>query len=408
MRLYLCLLFLALAGAGVFAQLSPMELVPNSVDPPPPDNELLSQAKQSLAEGNYTMAESQFLSLSRLTPFSLEAREGLLDAFLAQGKYGKVLQETRAIDKLRLNFNTNNYRAWALLNLGRLPEARSFYHKALDPTIKGLAFPSVSWQGLAYTYKALGDYPAYRKYQLMAGGANKLDDLSFSTSLAYKVPGKDKQTFSFKQSSAYRSWSLSAAYENFLLERKAYRQVYSMELGKQLQPIDLQLQARALEGEDERVYPARQIGTKLSPKVYLNSLVLRPELSLSYSHYPRFDAQQLSFSPLVLLRDYDLGYSLQAVWLDHEAVDADSLHISYQLSLGKKLPWGMHGSLQAGLGNDTWALDASGNVIDTFNQAGDYYGASLSKLIGKQVLLTAYWQKWKSDQLLFFSVKGFY
>ncbi len=408
MRLYLCVLILVLAGAVLHSQINPLEFPSEPPVTPTPDIELLSQAKLSQARGDHALAESQFQTLSRLQPFLLEAREGLLDAYLAQGKYRSVLRETKSIDRLKLSFNTHNYRAYALLKLGRYPEARHQYHIALSESGRGLVIPSISWQGLAFSYKALGDYPSYSRYQQLASGPEDLDNFSFSSTLAYKIPGKNKQALGFTQSAAFRSWSVDLAYENFFLDDDAFRQVYSLELGKQVRLIDIQLQARALEGEDARIYPARQAAARLNPRIYLNGLVLRPDVSLSYSHYPRFDVQQISFSPLVLLRDLDLSYTLNAVWLDHEAVGADSLHVSQQLSLGKKLPWGFYSSIQTGLGNDCWALDTTGNLIDTFNQAGDYYGASLSKLFRNQVLLTAYWQKWESDHLLYFSLKVFY
>lgn len=374
---------------------------------------LLDQAYTNMLTGNYKVAEQQYKSLTELDPTNQSGWEGLLWAQNSLGKYRQTIKLARQLlHKNPGSAYPYNYRAYALIKQNRFPEALYYYHKGLASQPGYALANQISREGLALAYLSLDDQPNYAVQQekalALASAAPQKSKPAFSTTLSYKLPGKDKSAYGVKQGISYRNQGVNLGYENFYLSGESYRSSYKASYRLQLPALDIGVSGNLLDGEDARVYPARQAALELSPRLYPATIAVRPALQVSYSRYPRFDVQQLSFKPRVLWRDMSLRYALHVVNIDHVIQDADSLRLHQQFELSKSLPYGFSLGLNYGSGNDTWSLDSTGNLIDTFNQMGNYYGVSLSKSLFHRLFLYAYYQGWKSEQLYYFSISGRY
>ncbi len=382
--------------------------------PGSPAFNLVNQAYANMLAGNYSLAETQYKSLTEMEPDNLASWEGLLWSLNAQGKYSSTLKLGKKLhhDKPGQAFYYN-YLGYALLNSHRFPAARYYYQKGLQSQPGMQLANQISREGMAYAYRNLDDYPHYYANLNSSRQLSSTIQLSksvpaLSTTLAYKVPGADKAAYIVKQGISYRRNSLNLAYENLFVGGEQYRHILRSDIRTQLYPLDIGLQGRILKGDDDRVYPAWQVGAELSPRFYPGQFAIKPSLFASYSHHPDLDAQQLSFKPRVSWRDMNLSYALNATYLDYENPGADSLNLFHQFELTKSLPYGFGLGLAYGFGNDAWSVDNTGNSIDTFSQNGSYYGASLSKSLFGRFSAYAYYQKWESDQLLYFSLTGRY
>ncbi len=410
--LLLGLLPLWLIGQTPFPQ-SPPETNAAGAAPAITASHILDQAYTNMLTGNYKVAEQQYKSLTELDPTNSSGWEGLLWAQNSLGKYRQTLKLSKEL--LKKNPGSAypyNYRAYALNMQKRFPEARYYYQKGLMAQPGNPLANQISREGLALAYLNLDDQPNYALQQEKALAlASKEADKSkpgVFTTLSYKLPGKDKSAYGVKQGISYQNQALSLGYEDFHLSGQSFRSSYKLSYRLQLPALDFSISGNVLDGKDTRVYPGRQAALELSPKLYPAKISLRPAVQVSYSRYPRFDVQQISFKPRLQWRDIGLRYALHAVNLDHEIQNADSLRLHQQIEISKSLPWDFSLGLNYGSGNDTWSLDSAGNLIDTFNQMGNYYGVSLSKSLFNRLFLYAYYQGWKSEQLYYFSLSGRY
>ncbi len=411
--LFLLILLPVLTVAETIMQpIQPGEVMGGAV-PEVPISHLLDQAYTNMLMGNYLQGEQQYKTLTELDPANYAGWEGLLWAQNMLGKYKQTLKLSSEL--LRKNPGIaypNNYRALALLKKGRFPEARHYYQKGLASQPGNLIANQISRTGMAYAYQAMDDYPnSHKNFEIaraLEGNIVLNHKPGFGTTVSYKMAGEEKSAYGLKQSISFRSHSLGLAYEDFYVSGDSYRKSYEADYRIQLRRADVSVQGRFLDGENEIVYPAKQAGLELSPKLYAGILAIKPSIMASYSRYPRFDVQQVSFKPRILWRDISIRYALHLVNIDHEMQNADSLRIHQQVELTKSLPWGFGLGLNYGNGNDTWSVDSAGNMIDTFDQMGSYYGISLSKSLWNRFYLYAYYQGWSNEQLLYLSLSGRY
>lgn len=386
------LLFLYLAGA-LFSQ----------------QTTLLQDAYQSMLRGEYATAEVQYRNVLSLQPNNSDAWEGLLWAQNSLGKFHSTLADSKRLLKSnQARSSIYPYRAYALQSLHRYPEARYYYQLALADSTSTLESKARGEAGLASAYLGLNDYPRFDVHNSQAAHLQLLPrprhKASFLSSVYHKLPGTDKSAWGLNQSFSYRAAQLNLGHERFMLNDAYFRSVSKAMLGYQLKGLQIKADGRILQGEDERVYPAQQAGLYLEPRMYYRSLALRPAAYASYSHYPRFDVQQLSLSGTMLVRDINITYAFHYLYLDNEAASTDSTHLSQELSLTKRLPWNLNLGLHYGTGNYTWLVDSSGAINDTFNQNGTYYGASLSLPLFNRVYLYALHQRWQDDSLSYASL----
>ena len=374
---------------------------------------LITTAYNNMLTGNYELAEKQYQQAAILYPQESSAWEGLLWSLNAQGKFRKTLKTfSDAKTKLPEPEKLYNYYAYALSMQNRFPEARFYYKQALENMPVNPLANEVSCEGLAYAYLALDNFPEAQTYFSRAAFISHRPipafKPSFNSTVYYKVPGKNKTAYGLMQSAQYKSAKLKLNYEYFQLDNAYFRDLFRADFTYQFTPLEAGINGSYLSGKDERVYPAWQIGAKLCPKLYPGKIALNPELFVSLSHYPRFNVQQISFQPQVYWRDFSFAYALHSVFMDNEPSSTDSVHFAQQLSLSKFLPGDFKLGLYCGFGNDTWMIDNSGVIIDTFNQNGSYYGISLGKELFKHFYLYGYYQKWDSEDLIYFSLAGIY
>jgi len=379
-----------------------------SAPPPPPDN-LLQEAYQSMLRGDYATAEVQYRSATILHPENQDVWEGLLWAQNSLGKYRLTLKDSQKL--LRQHPERQAiyaYQAYALQQLGRYPEARYAYLQSLTSTPENAYVNALNMSGLATVYRSLDDYHLGRELAVRSASLRQLppaaEGIDLLSSVYYKLPGEHKSALGVSQRISHRAYSLSLAHERFQLNSAYFRSVSSAGLSVQVPHLKLKADGRYLQGKDGRIYPARQAGLNAEPLLYYKSLAFRPGLYVSYSHYPRFDAQQFSISPSLLWRDLNLSYSYHHVYIDNEPAATDSTHISQQVTLTKRIPWGMTLGVHYGSGNYTWLIDKEGACNDTFNRNGTYYGASLLAPIYNRVYLYALHQRWQDDALWYASL----
>lgn len=348
----------------------------------PMQADLLSLAYNNMLGGNYELAKSQYGTLRELEPANLAAHEGYLWALNALGKYRESLAESaKLINGYPYTAQFHNYRAYALLQSRRYPEARYYYRYTLDKQPQNPLASSIANEGLAYSYDALGDYTKHRRYINAHAASTGIPAArpkpKFSTALSYSSTKPEKASISIRQNVLYASWHMNLAYEDFRVNKEGFRSAASGALGKQFALANIEVSAMMLEGKDERVYPARQYCGKLSKNLYAGKLYFAPQLMAAYAQYPRFDIQQLSFMPSIRWRDISIAYQAHYSYMDNETVNADSSRISQQIELYKAMPLRTTLGLHYGQGDGRWVMDNNGVVVDTFNAQKPYYAASL-------------------------------
>jgi hypothetical protein len=375
----------------------------------PVSEDLLIHAYNNMMAGNYTTAEQQYRELSFREPNNLSAWEGLLWAYNAQGKLKVSLKlSAKLIKQYPDNASFFNYRAYPLLVHSRYPEARYYYQKAYKEQRGNLMANQISQEGLAYTYQGLGDYPRHYQHlnasSALSGIPAPKPRLGFRSTVAYVLPDKNKSSISFSQGISYKSWRTSIGYEDFSLEKQHFRSISSASLSMQFKPFDIKAGASLLDGIDERIYPAQQYSAELTPKLYLGKIVFYPSIMGSFSHYPRFDVQQLSFLPQLMWRDININYAAHYSFMDNETVNADSTRFAQQVLITKSLPMDVTLGLHYGNGDYCWMVDASGTIMDTFNQQSAYYGVSLLIPFFNRFSVYAYHNRQDERQLWYASL----
>ncbi len=375
----------------------------------PTQMDLLMQAFDNMKAGRYSLAEEQYHTLFLSEPDNLSAHEGYLWALNAQGKYRQSLAHSTALLKQYPgSAQFYNYRAYPLLQKGRLPEARDMYSKALAELGVNPMANEISHEGLELVYQSLGDYPRHdmhkqAKAALQQKPAGKASP-HFSSSISCALPGDDKLAVIFSQSASYKAWSIRAAYDDLSIAQKQFRSLASLAVTKQFLPLDVELGGTLMQGTDERVYPAQQASIKLSPKLYVNKLVLYPSIMASYSHYPRFDIQQISFLPKLMLRDISMEFATHYSYMDNLGVGADSSRVAWQFNTVKQLPYKLKLGMHIGGGDYRWMVDGSGVLMDTFDEQSSYYGLSLVLPIVKPLTGFVYANRSENTTLLYASL----
>ncbi|GAB1468393.1 hypothetical protein MASR2M64_11150 [Candidatus Cloacimonadota bacterium] len=348
----------------------------------PMQQDMLLLAYDNMMAGNYLTAEEQYQNLTLAEPNNLSAWEGLLWAYNAQGKLSASLAlSSKLLKQYPGTPQFYNYRAYPLLKRKRLSEARYYYLKAYQLQPGNPLANTIGQEGLMISYRALGDYPRYERHlhawSALTGIPGAKGKVGFRTSVAYAAPDKAKSAISLKQGIGYKTWQVNLGYEDFRIANKHFRYIASGNIGKQFMPLELNIGASILDGKDARIYPAQAYRSTLSSTIYAGKLILKPALMASYSHYPRFDVQQASFIPSILWRDFSLSYALHYAFMDNEAADTDSTRSAQQISLSKALPWDITLGLHYGSGDNRWMVDANGTIMDTFNEASDFFGVSV-------------------------------
>ncbi len=375
----------------------------------PVKQNMLLSAYDSMIAGKYSLAEEQYYSLCLNEPDNLSAHEGYLWALNAQGKFRQSLAHSASVLKQYPgSAQFYNYRAYTLLQTGRYTEARDMYSKALKELGLNPLANEVSHDGLELVYLSLGDYLRHdmhkqAKAALLQKPAGNTKP-NFSSSIACALPGDDKLAVIFSQSASYKAWSMRAAYDDLSIAQKQFRSLTSLSVTKQFLPLDVELAGTIMQGNDKRVYPAQQAGIKLSPKLYAGKMLLYPAVMASYSHYPRFDIQQVSFLPKLLLRDVSVELATYYSYMDNLGVGADSSRVAWQLNTVKQLPYRLKLGLHIGGGDYRWMVDGSGVLMDTFDEQGSYYGLSLVLPIIKPLTGFVYANRSENATLLFTSL----
>ncbi len=374
---------------------------------------LLFMAYDNMLAGRYASAEEQYQSLAEMEPDNLAAHEGYLWALNAQEKFSHSLAVSqRLLKRYPGNVQFYNYHAYPLLEQKRLPEARYYYLSAYRQQPNNLKANEISQEGLAYTYKALGDYHRHNRHlqanAAITGIPAAKPKVGLFANAAYAVPGEAKHLVSVSAGLNYKQWSASVAYEDFSIDGASYRSISSAKLGMQLLPFDIELSSGMMDGEDERAYPAQLYSARLTPKLYLGKLIVYPALMAHYGHYPRFDIQQLSILPEVLWRDFRFNYSAHYSYMDNLTVNADSSRFAQQVKLTRNMPWNTTLGLHYGDGDYRWMIDGGGVVMDTFNRQGAYYGVSLLVPFLKRFSVFLYHNRQEEGQLWFASLTARY
>ena len=337
---------------------------------------------------------------------SQAAAAGILWSLNTSAQWKESLQEARHLVQRFPDYAPlYSYRGYAQSRTGHLHNARSSYKKAIvkaaDSTVQGYAF-----QGLAWSHHFMGDYPSAR------AALKKAAALGFPDSTAMKAISRLKLAVSLGSSSDLDStlgynarlqltlyrMSLSAQAEEIRLGSEPYRQAYQFGWGYKLRPLELKLRYAYLEGDEDRVYPAKSYGLALSGNIYAGAFRIRPSITQDLGNYPRFNSYQSSAGLWLSTDALSLSAWISYLYLDNESAGSDRKEWITQLSAHYQLLRNLNLGAYYSSGDQSWWTSPGGVLNDSFFTVERSLAVSAKLDISRIMALTVYYQKGWMDE----------
>lgn len=359
-------------------------------------NPLDAEAQLNLAYSHMMLGETdealaQYQKLRQQNPQIPAAAVGILWALSAKGDW-------KQIQNLGHEFLTNfpqegmlhHYRAAAQAYSRKPQQARVGYLKAIslleEPSLRALPEEGAGW-----AYLALDDYPAAARHfgRLENPPAPKL---AAKLLTGFAIKGSSARFLSLGTTVAYRSWQLKLDAEEMWWKGDPFRWQAKALVRKQLPHTDLNLSLQYLDGTDERIYPGKSASLALSPKLYTQTLVIRPRLAQHYSNWQRHNSYQTDLGLKLIKQPLSLNYTASRVYQDNEAPGADSAHWVHTASASLRIWRDFWLGAHAGFGNLAFYANQAGSYVDDFEPGTSYYGLSLDVPLPGSLLLHLYHQ----------------
>lgn len=364
----------------------------------------LSLAWNLMMQGQYQDAYLQYLFVAQRDSGNADASAGMLWALNAAGKYSRATQEADSlIQRQPHNPALYYHRGIARLNLNRANRARMDGHQALR-----LASDSY-WQDLAKnllrdSYLALADVPSAKHFS-----SNPIPGKSlWILDAQWGIKSTQSDTYALGIKALLGTTRLSLKAEELTLDGAHFRYYLHSSLTQQLRGLDLQAQARFLDGTDQRIYPAVGASVGLNPKIYAGPLIITGSFSQSSLFAAQLNSYQsdagigLQYAPL------SFSYLLSHVYLDADAAGADQTNWVNSLDLSLRWHKGIETAVYAGNGKMAFLQNAYGGITDDFEPAKSFLGISLYSPLGKKLGLMLYGQLNLRPQSSYFFIRGTY
>ncbi|MDZ4182243.1 MAG: hypothetical protein U1B83_05140, partial [Candidatus Cloacimonadaceae bacterium] len=365
---------------------------------PEDDAERLNLAYYYMMASDPKLALEQYRLLETKDAYASAAGEGILWALNSLGMYRQSIAKA---DSLITAYPTMHgyhiYKGQAELRLSYPLKARRSYLHALKDDNRDAVIRSNARDGLAWSYLALQDY---------AGAINAIKAQYTDTSLSdaqkeiNRIHTFTSAAFSYKESGNYGisanlgtqkgTWAIGASFHQQFVDAAKYRYSIGARINKQTKPMDFSLRFAHLSGDDERVYPGNSASLKTTGKLYLADFLIKPATTIHLSSYARHNAYQGDLGIKISRDKLSLGFGISRIYQDREAIEADSLSYTHNLSVGfVPLPF-LNLGLHLIKGNSAWWIDAEGSIYDDFDAPSTIYGISANLYLSKHLGLSLY------------------
>ncbi len=354
---------------------------------------LLNLAYSHMMLGETDEALAQYQKLRQLNPQIPAAATGILWALAAKGDWKQCQQLGREfLAEFPQEGMIHHYLAAAQAYDRKPQRARVGYLKAIA-LLETSPLRALPEEGAAWAYLALDDYPAAARH------FSHLDTLSASPG---KLAAKLHSGFAIKGASgrflnlgatlSHRSWQVALDAGEMWWKGEPFRWQIKASARKQLPFTDLNLSLQYLDGKDERIYPGKAVSLALSPRVYTETLIIRPRLAQHFSSWQRHNNYQTDLGLKLIKQPLTFTYAAFRIYQDNEAVGADTAHWVHSASTSLRVWRDFWLAAHAGFGNLAFFASQAGSYNDDFEPGTAYYGLSLDAPLPGKLQLHLYHQ----------------
>lgn len=393
----ICMLLFVMGG--LFAQSSyyqqlidkaKVQLAYNPID----DAQRLNLAYYYMMNGQADLALPQYRMVRQRDPANLTAATGTLWALTKLGNWTECIQAAKAdLAAVPAEGMIYYYLGVAQAETRKTQFARVNYLRAID-LMRDSPYLELPQTGLGWAYLTLDDYPAARKHFQLVKTPVQPDPFVPAIGWETSFAQKDSTSTFFTLGASYtqESWRLQLRGEELLYQGKHLRWIMQGSLRKQFVPLDLKLGLQHLAGTDKRIYPGNVVSLSVQPKLYLNTIFIKPVAAQHTAFFPRFNVYQSDLGISLIYPPLTATYTTSYIYQDNEAVGSDTHNWVNTAASTVRIYGDIHLGLYAGWGKMAWLTNASGNIIDDFEPATSYYGAALDAYLNKHLRLTLYHQ----------------
>ena len=352
---------------------------------------LLNLAYSHMMLGETDGALLQYQKLQQQAPQLSAAAVGVLWAYSVKGDWKQIKQLGQEyLASFPSEGMIHHYLAAAQAYDRKPNLARVGYIKAIalleKPSLRALPEEGAGW-----AYLALDDYPAAARHFTRLENPPK-PKLAAKLHTGFAIKGSSARFLTLGTTLSHRSWLLNLNAEEMWWKGEHFRWQARVGIRKQLPLIDLNLNLQYLDGKDERIYPGKAALLALSPRIYAQSLIIRPRLAQHFSNWQRHNSYQTDLGVKLSYLPVTLNYTASRIYQDYEAPGADSVHWVHSASTNLHIWSDFWLGAHAGFGNLAFFANQASSYIDDFTAGKGYYGLSLDAPLPGRLLLHLYHQ----------------
>lgn len=354
-----------------------------------------------LAE-QYEEALIHYRLVSSRDSLNIDAATGLLWSLSALNRDKDLIEEANTLlERMPQAGSLYYYRGLARLRLGKANWSRLDQKLALD-LARDEFWTILAAQALSQSYQALGDIPAARAVLKIHTPYVTIPKPRRSVSFEVTAGAKKDSTYIIAAGASVSlgAGKLGVNAEELRLGSRHFRWLLRASLQQQFRYLDLVAGVKWLDGEDARIYPALGARLGLTAKIYAGPLILKPQIGQSVLLAERLNSYQSDAGLKLVLSPFSLSYRLSRIYLDTDIMNADTANLVHTAEAGFISARGWELSLYGASGSMAFHITPHGGVIDDFDPAQSYAGASIYAPIGKRVGLLLYGQLSFPERLL--------
>lgn len=364
-------------------------------------NPLDTDAQLNLAYSHMMLGETdealiQYRKLQQQAPHLSAPAIGILWALSAKEDWKQIRQLGQEyLAQFPQEGMIHHYLATAQAHDRKPHLARVRYLKAIS-LLEAPSLQALSEEGAGWAYLALDDYPAAARHFAYLENPPKPKPAAKLRG-GFAAKGASARFINLGSTLSHRSWQLHLDAEKMLWEGEHFRWQLKAAVRKQLPHTDLNLSLQYLNGKDERIYPGKAASIALSPRIYAQTLIIRPHLAQHFSNWQRHNNYQTDLGLKLSFLPISLNYTASRVYEDSEAPDADSAHWVHSTSTGLRIWRDFWLGAHAGFGNLAFFANQASSYIDDFTPGSTYWGLSLDAPLPGGLQLHLYHQLGTKD-----------
>jgi len=342
----------------------------------------------------YEDALREYRFVARRDSSSVDAATGILWALNSQKLHREAVSEANSfLDLMPQSGQLYYHRGIARLKLGKASKSRQDEAEALklleEPYWKELAAIALS-----DAYLAMDDLPSARavlkKHAPQAANPRGYRSLTIDATWGRKADSTAIYAVGLKTTLGGTRLGIKA--EDLRIGGDHFRWYFHASLLQQFRHLDIMAEARYLDGDDARMYPAQGAGLCLTPRIYAGPVIIRPRISQSALQTQRLNSYQSEAGLKLVIASFKLDYSFSYIYLDKDIVDSDSSAMVHSGEISTALGRGFELGFYGGSGDMAFYSTSYGGVIDDFEPSDGFAGLSFYAPVGKRLGLLLYGQ----------------